>query len=681
MNTLKKICGSKLRNRNLISILVLCLLGSVWSNAQQKSIESQFSKNEDGLLNEQLKLDSIIDIYYGKNNDSLLKYSELSLQIAKLRKDTFDIARFYHYTGIAYQGKHKNVEAIENLLDATKHYNLILDSVSMASAFNDIGTLYENSNDYEKALKIYLKAISLLKNNNGDEITYSLYNNISNIYSSFGQTEKAKQYLKEAISIGKSIKDSPGLSLAPNLNLGNIALDAKEYDNALYHYLEALKIADSLNYTERVAQAKSNIAYAYYLKEEYNKGILYSKEAVELYKDLQVEPYYNISTLHTLGVSYLGVKEYKKAEQVLLECLTSSKENSFMLGLEVCNEAMYELKQEQKKFEEALFYHKQYVKYKDSVLNVETVKELSAIESEKILNEKNKELTELSEEKTKSEISIKKEYSLYITIAVVIAILLLIGLWLYSLRNRAIIAENKQKFAESELHALRNQMNPHFIFNALNGVQNYILKSDTYEAYNYIIKFSESIRLILENSKESFIELQREVELIRIYVDLEKLRFRDKITYEENINFEIPESGMKIPAMILQPIVENAIIHGVLNKKNGGEVKLTLQKSKSITQDRSNKEYLLTCIIEDNGIGRKAASDIKQKSKNKHLSLATTNTKQRIKILRENGYSGINYIIEDLYDKNNEVLGTRVILQLPIQEKNDTKIANPAYRR
>ncbi len=662
---------------HIILYLILSLSASISANAQEKLSGLLAFQSDNTLLKEQKRLDSLIDKFYKKSYDSLLKYSELALQVAKLRKDTFDIAKSYHYIGIANEGKNKKTEAIENLLNAAKNYEHIKDSINIAIALNGVGALYEDSNNYEEALKVYLKGIDLLKNHKTDLIYYSLYNNVSNVYSSFGHTEKAKKYLEEAITIGNSIKNSRGLSLAPNLNLGNLSLDEKNYDNALRYYLKALKIADSLNYEIRIAQAKSNIAYAYYLKKEYNKGVKYSKEAIDLYKKIKVEPFYIISTLHTLGVSYVGTKQYRNAENVLQDCLSSAKENKFMLGLEVCNQAMYELRQKQEKFDEALFYYKEYVKYKDSVINVETVKQLNAIESEKMLSEKNQEISELSEEKAKSEINIKKEYSIYIGIAVIIAILLLIGFWFYTFRNRAIIAENKQKLIESELHALRNQMNPHFIFNALNGVQNYILKSDTYEAYNYIIKFSESIRLILENSKKSFIELHKEMELIRIYIDLEKLRFRDKIEYSEEINFEIPEQGMLVPAMILQPIVENAIIHGILNRKIGGKVKVTLDKN--IIYSRSNEEYFITCTVEDNGIGREASSKIKQQKIDKHLSLATTNTKQRIKILKENGYSSIDYKIEDLYGSNKKALGTRVILQLPIQKKNDTKNTNNAY--
>ncbi len=657
--------------------LVLYMLTSIAVVAQEREAHLFAFQKDSVLLKEQKRLDSLIDKFYGKDYDSLVKYSELALQIAKLRKDTFDIAKSYHYIGLAYEGKNEKEQAVANLLDATKNYKLIKDTINQAITLNGIALIYENSNNYKEALKIYLEGINLIKNKETDLISYSLYNNISNLYSSFGHVKKAKEYLEEAICIGNSIKDSPGLSIAPNLNLGNIALDEKNYDDALRYYLEALEIADSLKHNTRIAQAKSNVSYAYYLKKEYDKGVKYAQEAINLYKELSVEPFYGISTLHTLGVSYIGSKQYGKAENILKECLSSSKENKFMLGLEVCNQAMYELRQKQKRFDDALFYYKEYIRYKDSVINIETVKELNAIESEKLLTEKNQEISELSEEKAKSEISIKKEYSVYIGIVVIIAMLLLIGFWLNTLRNRALIAENKQKLVESELHALRNQMNPHFIFNTLNGVQNYILKSDTYEAYNYLIKFSESIRLILENSKESFIELYKEMELIRIYVDLEKLRFRDKIEYLEDVNFEIPERGIRIPAMILQPIVENAIIHGILNRKNGGKVTVTLDKN--IIRNSLDEEYFITCIVEDNGVGRQASSTVKQHEKNKHLSLATTNTKQRVKILKENGYSNIDYKIEDLYGPNKEGLGTRVILQLPIQKENDTKNENFAY--
>lgn len=229
--------------------------------------------------------------------------------------------------------------------------------------------------------------------------------------------------------------------------------------------------------------------------------------------------------------------------------------------------------------------------------------------------------------------------------------------FIYKQRINSIRKESKlkeefsKKIAETEMNALRAQMNPHFMFNALNSIQKFILHNETKQASQYLTRFSRLIRLILEQSKSNLIQLQDEIELLNIYTDLEKMRFKQ--SFDFNVEYHnIDPFQVQIPPMIIQPIIENAIWHGLLHKNEKGEVKLSFN-----TTDKKT----LTIEILDNGIGRKAAMELKSKNANKDRSFGISIIKDRLMGLNNEQYN-IQFI--DL-EENGIALGTLVRIQLP----------------
>ena len=213
-------------------------------------------------------------------------------------------------------------------------------------------------------------------------------------------------------------------------------------------------------------------------------------------------------------------------------------------------------------------------------------------------------------------------------------------------------ADLKNKLVGSQLTALKSQMNPHFMFNALNSIQDLMLHKDTKGSNLYISKFSNLMRKVLNASDQSSITLQEEIEILSLYLELEKLRFGNEFTFELNLDEAIDPYSVTLPSMILQPFVENAIKHGLLHKK--GEKKLSIQ---FILQEQ------LICEITDNGIGRKHAEEIKSRQ-NRNTSFATRATEKRIELL--NSFDRVNYKFEiiDLIE-NGQAAGTKVRISLP----------------
>jgi ligand-binding sensor domain-containing protein len=234
---------------------------------------------------------------------------------------------------------------------------------------------------------------------------------------------------------------------------------------------------------------------------------------------------------------------------------------------------------------------------------------------------------------------------------------------IYSLRINSIRKQEKlksgieKKIAEARSIALRAQMNPHFIFNSLNSIQYLISESDKFDAHKYLSKFSRLMRRVLENSAKNMNTVASEIEMLELYLELESLRFANKFTYEINTGDDPSILNIKIPAMLLHPFVENAILHGLLNKPDSGHLKIVLETD----------ETQLTCIIEDNGIGRDEAEHIKANKMNAHRSLGLKVTEDRMKMIEVISNKKAQVKIVDLYDSNGSAMGTRVIIVIPIE--------------
>lgn len=209
-----------------------------------------------------------------------------------------------------------------------------------------------------------------------------------------------------------------------------------------------------------------------------------------------------------------------------------------------------------------------------------------------------------------------------------------------------------QQLQQLELKALRSQMNPHFIFNTLNAVQKYILENDKEASYRYLTRFSKLIRAFLENSRQTSISLKDELDLLRSYMEMEALRFRNKFSYEIHIDPALDTAAIYIPSMLIQPYVENAIWHGIQHKQANGFVKLSVQ-------DLGGN--VLKCIIQDNGIGRKKAGEIESAAGSQHQPVGMTITQQRLEIINERlRQVSVNFI--DLEDTPGAGSGTVVEL-------------------
>ncbi|PHI19457.1 hypothetical protein CEQ90_13125 [Lewinellaceae bacterium SD302] len=237
-------------------------------------------------------------------------------------------------------------------------------------------------------------------------------------------------------------------------------------------------------------------------------------------------------------------------------------------------------------------------------------------------------------------------------------LLIAFGVLLYRNRVKRIQAEEAEnrrvakQLAELELKILRQQLNPHFIFNALGAIQHFIQQQKGRAAMAYLADFAKLMRMFLESSKQSYIFLNDELELIKLYVRLERLRFKDSFDVVYDIDPDLDLEMEDIPSLLLQPFVENAINHGLFHLKRHGTLTIGM---------RQDEEERIICTISDDGIGRKAAAELRKKTYRKHKSRATQIVTERLNIFQRTGETDLQITTEDLYPEREET-GTKVVI-------------------
>jgi ligand-binding sensor domain-containing protein len=215
--------------------------------------------------------------------------------------------------------------------------------------------------------------------------------------------------------------------------------------------------------------------------------------------------------------------------------------------------------------------------------------------------------------------------------------------------------ELQNKIASTELKALRAQMNPHFIFNAINSVQYFMTSNDPESSQKYLSKFAKLIRYVMDNSKPASIPLEKELDALRLYIDLEALRFENRFEYQIVVDDKIDPGFIQIPSMLIQPYVENAIWHGLMHKKDNRKLSISI----------NIKDSILVCVIQDNGIGREKSREIKSLDSNSyHKSFGMAVTKERLEIISRLNNINPQVNIIDLYE-NGIAMGTRVEISIP----------------
>ena len=303
-------------------------------------------------------------------------------------------------------------------------------------------------------------------------------------------------------------------------------------------------------------------------------------------------------------------------------------------------------------YKKALDYQLKFVALKDSIYNIEKLKEIEDIQEKYQAEQKQHRIDILNEQARINDVKLSRKNIVIVSLVMIALLALIIG-WLINHNNKTKATRN---FIVLENKLLRSQMNPHFMFNSLNAIQTYILMKNPLEGASYLAKFAELMRSILYNSREEFVPLEKEITMISNYLELQQIRFNNLFSYSVDIDPDIKVKNTLIPPMLAQPFIENAVEHGFKDIDYPGYLSVSFKPGKDSILIR----------IEDNGVGVERSKEQGRGKEKLHKSLATVISKERLDLFNKRMKKGLFSLdIKQLEDEKGRITGTEVRIKIP----------------
>ncbi len=638
--------------------ILLCFVWCSLISAQSQTLDTNFIKQVDSILAKKPK-----------------SFTSLDSVFMPVKRDTLKMSYLVH----------KSAE-----LDY---------KVGECYALNALGTFFRNISHYEDAISMHTRALRLARELKDIEMEILSLNMLGVVYRRMDAIRSALDYHKEALDLADA-QSTPSLEIQKSIavsqnSMGNIYLALKQYDLALEQFQKSLKVEIRLDNRLGLAINNHNIGYAkekkglidealehyqqslvynneinsdigrvicynsigkiYIIQEDYETALPIINQALE--KAIKVnDQYYIASSYLNLGLIQLKKNQLETSKTNLEKALTISEEYNLKTSKIEAYEYLSELHEKTGDLNGALAYYKDHIKLEETLTNERNLQYVNDLiikyESEK----KNNQIKELANENEIVKLKLaqnKRTLILSLLGGFLVAIILFV-------LHRQRQLRNEKRIITLEQEMLRNQMNPHFIFNSLNSIKLYIINNEKENAVYYLNKFSKLIRKILVASTEKEISLEDELETMALYMNIENIRFSNEIAYRVDVAPEINTSIIKVPSLILQPFLENAIWHGLSTKSDNKEIHLTVKRKDS---------NHVSIFITDNGIGRNASQKIKNDKKLKRQSVGIDITKARLENFAKNFNDDYKLEIIDLYD-NGKPSGTTIVLNIPTRHSN-----------
>lgn len=560
-----------------------------------------------------------------------------------------------------------------------------------------LGIYYRNKSYFERAIEAHEEAENLALESDNIELRILSLNMLGVVYRRMDAVKSALDYHQLALSIADSIK-SPSNTIKKSIavsqnSMGNIYLALEQYDLAIQQFQKSMEIERSVDNKLGLAINYHNIGYAkeatgnldealknYLISLNYNEeidskigkvicnnsiGQIYLQqgkipEAYEIITSTITpaeeidDKFYIASTYTNLGWVQTEMKAYREAGDNLFHALEVSKEFNLKGSEAEAYQRLSYLNEKLGNNKAALKHYKEYQNITNNIKSTQNTQYITELVLRYDAKQKSEQIKDLSNENeiVKLKLAQSKKTQWY----ALVGLLLLAGVLFGYYKQRQLSKDKMILTLEQDM--LRAQMNPHFIFNSLNSIKLYIINNEKENAVYYLNKFSKLIRKILVASTEKEISLEDELETMTLYMNIENIRFNNEINYTVSVDDNVNTTNIKLPSLILQPFLENALWHGLSSKE--GEKNIHLKVSRI-------DDGFVRMEITDNGIGRAESAKIQENKILKRHSVGIELTKQRLANFSRN-YSGTYAIdIQDLH-AHGVPSGTKVIIDIPIHE-------------
>lgn len=637
-------------------------LNTIIGFAQTDSLLSVFRNQS---VADSLRIDAAFQLaeYYirhDNNEDSFKICTQLAQQLALNTPSEADDAKAYRFLGSHYTRVQQYDSAKINLDLAKKLFLVLNDSSSLAATYIGFSGYYERKQELTTATEMTLAAADIfegLKDYTKLSVTYS---NLALVFSKQEDFENCLKYRRLAYTYSHDAGPYYRSYFASQLasmfgELYMLDTTKTTYPDSLVKYAnEGLDIAQRNNLPQAELKALGQlVAYHYTIAGNYELAMIFAKNLLIKakkynYPKFICEGYYKIADI---------LIQMNNAEEAALyadSTLIAAAEADWDYYKMVAYERIYDANKKLGNFDIALAAYEKFKAFEDSLVNVEKTAAITELEKKYQTEKKEKEILDLQKEAALSEARIKQRNMLIIA-SVIFSLLLSIAGYLYYKQR---MLANQYHLSNVQQRLLRAQINPHFFFNALSSIQTFFLKEqDGKKAVLYLSKFAKLMRLVLENSSEDFITVKEEISTLEGYLDLQKMRFHNAFEYSIHCDEKINAHEMAIPPMFAQPFIENALEHGLLPKDGNGKIDIYFVLNGDT----------ITFTVEDNGVGIEKSAEIRRSKAKDHKSRATQITKDRLYLLNRGRQRNIEMSIIDIKNEADELIGTRVEIDLPFK--------------
>ena len=472
----------------------------------------------------------------------------------------------------------------------------------------ELARIQELQKNYDGAIQSYHEASRQTKDKKQKQICENDINRLKNNLN----PEVKSVYIQQNIDLLEKKGQSDEKAIAYQ-QMAETNIQLNQMDVAIDNYQKALSNTNQDQNID-VAKIQNKIAEVYVADKQYEKAIVLKQTQI---KDASAKEDVKgqIEQLQTLSSVYFIDDQKEQGIVSLQQAYDLALKNGRTIEAKNCLELLTEQYLKEKNYKKCIHWYQTFLHELEPLIQSD-----STLIDAKVFQITEEKINQLEKERILHDQLLKEKnvFNTVLIVSVIVMILLLV------LIVRALYS-NKIKSKKIALQALRREMNPHFIFNSLNSVNQFIAHNNELEANKFLSSYSKLMRNSMENSNKDFIKLNKEIEQLKEYLALEHLRFQDKFSYEINIDENIDTESISVPNMIIQPHLENAIWHGLRYKEEKGWLKLTF----------SLRETQLIVTIEDNGIGLTKSKEIKTKNQKVHQSRGLTNIKERIALLNQ----------------------------------------------
>jgi tetratricopeptide (TPR) repeat protein len=625
---------------------------SIYFYANRANLESSRIHYVNGVAISTLSLG--VSEIYRRNYPKAEKYIRESIPKLETSHDDRSLAWCYLYLGqiLYFKTEFSNADT------AYEKASLLLRKVNGNEGAGRLcaykSVLYTAMGEYGKGFEYCRKSLDIREKMNDHMCVLFSYKNFGNLYKAAGDYETALSYYYQSLQYARD----HNLEWDENEQLGSIFCNLKKYDSSFYYLFQALR-----KYPQN-PDLWLGLSETYLAGKAYDSSFKISLILMNKYRTFN-DKVHLMTALTDAGKALEGKHNNQSAlayasEGLSLAILANAKP-VMVDGYQLVAKIYSNLG----KADSAYSYLNKYSLLRDSVLTNKFLSRLNYYENEAREEKKQAQLDLLDKDNRIEKARIGQQSLINAILIGSLFTIILLSIIVFrnillrrkneKLENKRQLAELQQKASELRMQSLRAQMNPHFIFNSLNSINRFILQSDKSQASEYLTKFSRLVRLILQNSQIALVPLAMEIETLQLYLELEVVRFNHRFEYQIDVDKNIELDFIKVPPLMMQPYVENAIWHGLMHKVDKGQLYIQVYPENGC----------LFLVIRDNGIGRKQASLFSGKSSSRHLSMGLKITAERIDLLQQSEDRKSEVVINDLMNADGSSGGTEVVVKIP----------------